>query len=87
LDIIKKCWVENGLSIYNYKIKEAGILLNTDNCEITTSLETIKILPRVQKSTQVNININKSLINISDIFNDTELAKMKNYELTNQLRT
>ncbi|XP_022167203.1 uncharacterized protein LOC111031526, partial [Myzus persicae] len=80
IDKIKKCWVKTGLNIYNYKIKEAGILLDTENCEISTSLETIKILPRVQKSTQVNINMSISLINISTIFSDTELLKIKNYK-------
>lgn len=39
LNIIKKCWVKNGLNIYNYKIKEAGILANIENYEISTSLE------------------------------------------------
>lgn len=80
IDIIKKCWVKTGLNIYNYKIKEAGILLETENCEISTSLETVKILPRVQKSTQVNINMSISLKNISTIFSETELVKIKNYK-------
>jgi hypothetical protein len=44
VDIIKKkkCWVENGLNIYNSKIKKAGILLNTDNCEISIELDKVK---------------------------------------------
>jgi len=73
----------------NYKLKKARILINTKNHKIPTVLETIKILTRAQKSTQENINI--SLINISDIFSDTELVKINNYKQelrsTNQIKT
>lgn len=68
-EMLGKKWAEH------YNLKEAGIILNTRNHEISTVLETIKILPRAQKSTQVNINMTISLISISDVFSDTEFVK------------
>lgn len=44
--IIKGGWI---IFIYNCKIKTAEILLNTNNCEIFTTSETIKIQPNETK--------------------------------------